>query len=200
MRLRREVVVRIILRSREKNPLILSLLAECKCLHRRHSPLQRPPSHIHRWPGATTTIIVNDSRECFDKTWAFRKQQERTGEKTLLFSAAWSLCCVRGWVSVIYCAVMKDAVWRRPHPPATCHAHVPVLINIYKVREENIIARRCFSTFGRKSWLCERRNLDLCEVRIWGWCNAPRFPRAVQEQGADGRVPALSFSTGSQVR
>lgn len=121
MRLRREVVVRIILRSREKNPLILSLLAECKCLHRRHSPIKRPPSHIHRWPGATTTIIVNDSRECFDKTWAFRKQQERTGEKTLLFSAAWSLCCVRGWVSVIYCAVMKDAVWRRVDPTPLRH-------------------------------------------------------------------------------
>lgn len=42
------------------------------------------------------------------------------------------------------------------------------------------------------------------EVRIWRWCNVlvrvSNFLRAFQEQGADGRVPALSFTTGSRVK
>lgn len=87
------VVVEMLLRSRERDPLILSLLALTQMSPSPALTLQlkRPPSHIHQWPSATTTIIVNDSSECFDKTDTSEKQQK----EMLLFSAVCSLCCVR---------------------------------------------------------------------------------------------------------
>ncbi len=90
-------VVEKLLRSREGDPLILSLLALMQMSSSAALTLQlkHSPSHIHRWPSAIRTIIVNDSSECFDKTDTSEKQQERLTEKMLLFSAVCSLCCVR---------------------------------------------------------------------------------------------------------
>lgn len=96
-RLWRGVVVEMLLRSRKRDPLILSLLALVQMSPSSALTLQlkRPPSPLHQWPSATKTIIVYDSSECFDKTDTSEKQQKRIAEKMLLFSAVCSLCCVR---------------------------------------------------------------------------------------------------------
>ncbi len=67
--------------------------------------LKHSPSRIHRWPSATSAIIVNDSSECFDKT--SEKQPERLTEKMLLFSAVCRQCCVRRSKCCPLCC-MKD--------------------------------------------------------------------------------------------
>lgn len=90
------MVVEMLLRSRERDPLILSLLA---LVQMSPSPaltlqLKHPPSPIHQWPSATKTIIVNDSSECFDKTDTSEKQQKRIADKCCYFLQC-AVCAVR---------------------------------------------------------------------------------------------------------